>query len=174
MTKRQAITQDYLRSILEYDPETGLWRWREQKGRRAKGWFAGAINGNGYNSFGIRFDGRNAVYVSHRLAFLYMTGEMPLTVDHRNQIKTDNRWVNLRAATKTQQMRNRHQWKKKGGLPKGVFYHPPKPRPYRPYRACIRVDGTLIHLGKFFTVEEASEAYKLAAIKYHGEFACLD
>jgi HNH endonuclease len=174
MTKRKAITQEYLRSRLEYDPETGLWRWLERRGRRAKEWFAGAVNGNGYNSFGIRFDNRNAVYVSHRLAFLYMTGQMPVSVDHRNQIKTDNRWDNLRAASRSQNGANRHQWKKKGGLPKGVFYHPPKPRPYRPYRALIRVDGALIHLGRFSTVEEASEAYKRAAIHYHGEFACLN
>src|ERR1039458_6110965 len=103
-----------------------------------------------------------------------MTGTMPPTVDHRNQIKTDNRWSNLRAATKTQQSRNRRQWKKKGGLPKGVFYRPPKPRPCRPYRACIRVDGVLIHLGRFATVEEAAEAYKLAATEHHGDFASFD
>lgn len=172
MTKRRAITQAYLRSILEYNPKTGLWRWREQKGRRAKGWFVGSCDGQGYPTIGIRFRGHDRVYKAHRLAFRYMTGEWPKAyVDHRNQIKTDNVWSNLREATRSQNGANRVKWKNASGY-RGVYFF--KGAKARPWRAGIRVMGKMIWLGGYASAEQAAEAYKNAAIQYHGEFACHD
>ena len=173
MTKRRTITQAFLRSILEYNPKTGLWKWREQKGRRAKGWFLGSTDGQGYPTIGIRFNGQDRVYKAHRLAYFYMKGRWPRKLlDHRNQIKKDNRWLNLRDASRSQNGMNRRKWKNASGY-KGVYYHPWETKT-RQWRAGIRVKRKMIWLGMFPSAAVAAKAYRNAAIRYHGEFACLN
>lgn len=64
----------------------------------------------GYDAGGyrnIRIDGR--AYRVHRLAWLWMTGEWPdPECDHINTVKNDNRWFNLRKATRGQNAANRN------------------------------------------------------------------
>ena len=43
----------------------------------------------------------------HRLIWFYMTGEWPEWVDHKNRIKNDNRWCNLRNVNPAQSAQNR-------------------------------------------------------------------
>ena len=97
------LTQERLKELLEYNPDTGFFHWLTNRGKAKKGDVAGRLTGNGYTQIGI--DGR--VYLSARLAFLYMTGAMPEEfVDHINHIKADNRWDNLRPVTHVQNSRN--------------------------------------------------------------------
>jgi hypothetical protein len=93
------ITQGELRNQIEYDPETGLWRWRDATARvnRKVGWFAGAPIANGYMT--IRIDG--TTYYAHRLAWLYMMGSFVEDIDHVNRVKYDNRFFNLRLGNKS-------------------------------------------------------------------------
>lgn len=93
------ITQGELRNQIEYDPETGLWRWRDSTARvnRKVGWFAGAKIPNGYLT--IRIDGKT--YYAHKLAWLWVHGVW-LTPDHKNRNKADNRLDNLRPANKSE------------------------------------------------------------------------
>jgi hypothetical protein len=93
------ITQGELRNQIEYDPETGLWRWRDATARvnRKVGWFAGAPIANGYMT--IRVDG--TTYYAHRLAWLWVYGYFPESLDHKNRDKTDNRISNLRESSKS-------------------------------------------------------------------------
>jgi len=89
-------------------------------------------------------------------------------VDHINGVKADNRIFNLRLATTTQNQQNKAGY---GQYAKGVTW---RNRKLRPWQAKIRVNGERIHLGSFETEEEAAEAYRQAAIQYHGEFACVE
>lgn len=107
------ISQELARELISYDPETGLFTWKERhrehfdslKGcsmwnARYPGKVAGSItlSKNGYKKINIRIKG--ATYSGHRLAWLYMTGEYgPDQIDHENRDATDNRWTNLRDGT---------------------------------------------------------------------------
>lgn len=156
------ITQEYLKSILNYDPETGLFTWLVQKGKRVKiGQKAGIIS-EGYIK--IKIDGKK--YFAHRLAWLYMTGEWPKDeIDHKNTIRGDNRWENLREATSQQNSFNISiRVNNKSGF-KGVYKYK-----HYGYRAAINFNGKITMLGLFATAKEAHEAYVKAAKEIFGEF----
>lgn len=94
------ITRGELRNLIEYDPETGLWRWRDRSplppyNRRASDWFIGMQTGHGYLT--IRIDGKK--YLAHRLAWFYVYGDFPTALDHANRNRSDNRLANLRIAS---------------------------------------------------------------------------
>lgn len=91
-----------------------------------------------------------------------------LEVDHANHNTLDNRKSNLRVVTKSENLRNRNVQSNNTSGYKGVIFHAGR------YRATIKVNRKNINLGRFDTIEEAAEAYKRAALRYHGEFACLD
>lgn len=97
------ITQDRLKELFNYNPNTGKFTRILQVNGQKAGTIAGSINSDGYAQ--IRIDtGR---YKAHRLAFLYMTGKLPdAEIDHINGIRDDNRWCNLRAVSKGENQRN--------------------------------------------------------------------
>lgn len=88
--------------------------------------------------------------------------------DHKNHNPLDHRRSNLRPATQTQNTRNRRA---KRGVISG--YKGVQKQPYG-YIARIRVNGNLIYLGFFKEPEKAARAYDCAAVRYFGEFACLN
>ena len=91
-------------------------------------------------------------------------------VDHINGNSLDNRLSNLRICTHAENMRNRKMHKNNKCGMKGIYLDH-SPGCANKYRAQIRVDGKKINLGRFSSKEDAYSAYKLAARKYHGEFA---
>ena len=99
------ITKKHLKEVLRYAPSTGRFTWiissRKTKPGQRAGWW------DEQNYLYIRIDKK--LYAAARLAFLYMTGSWPINgfVDHRNGDSTDNRWVNLRDATKKINQENR-------------------------------------------------------------------
>ncbi len=158
------LTQARLKELLHYNPDTGVFTWLQSRSVVKKGDVAGSTYGPGYQGIGI--DG--TVYLSHRLAFLYMTNVVPEhEVDHKNNRKTDNRWENLRQATRTQNLRNVGvRACSKSGI-KGVRFIKKQGK----WSARIRHNKKQIWLGVFDTCEQAANAYKNAAEKLHGEFA---
>lgn len=169
------MNAETLRQLLDYNPATGVFTWksREETDQHVKTWnskYAGKIagrtkpNGKGYLEIGVE----GKLYFSHRLAWLYMTGEWPeVNIDHKDTDKTNNRWGNLREATVAQNAWNVDY--EPGKLGRGVNHHPACKS--RPYSGQIQVGGKRISLGYFSTAEEAERAYLAAAEKYHGEFA---
>lgn len=93
-------------------------------------------------------------------------------VDHIDRDGLNNQRYNLRLAVHLQNSGNRGKQSDNTSGYKGAYFH--KLRHSRPWGANIGVDGTLIHLGYFYTVEEAARAYDQAAKKYFGEFANLN
>ena len=88
-------------------------------------------------------------------------------IDHANHNTLDNRKVNLRPATTSQNCCNRKiSIRNKSGF-KGVHWD----KSSLMWRASIRLHGKLLHLGRFAVAEDAADAYWEAAKRLHGEFA---
>lgn len=157
------ITAEEVRALLDYDPDTGVFRWRVPRVGRRAGSIAGNKNGPGYWQISLNYKR----YAGHRLAWLYVHGSWPpAEVDHINMNKTDNRICNLRSATREQNRHNTTLSKRNTSGFKGVSFH----RKMGKFQACHRRKS----LGYFSTAEEAHKAYARAAIAVAGEFARLE
>ena len=159
------VTAEYLRDILDYSPETGLFTWRVAPNGRIKiGQRAGSPDTGGHLQ--IRINKR--FYRAHRLAWLYVHGEWPPEdIDHINSERADNRLCNLRPATRAQNCQNSRLYRSNTSGFKGVVWHARGSK----WSARIRANGRVHHLGRYTTAEAAHAAYVAAAVKYHGEFA---
>lgn len=103
-SKDSTLTQERLKAVLHYDPETGVFTWITRAGHVLAGTRAGGLHPAGYIFIKIDCTHRPA----HRLAFLYMEGKFPPDqVDHINRIRNDNRWCNLRHATQKENSENK-------------------------------------------------------------------
>jgi hypothetical protein len=161
------ITPERVREVLVYDPATGVLAWRidMRAGRNDAFVKARAATRAGFlSSFGYRaisIDGKRTS--EHRVAWVLMTGMWPeFDVDHINGQRSDNRWANLRAATRSQNMQNlkrAHVDSETGLL--GVE------RKRGRFAARICVDGRKKWLGVFDTAELAHAAYLAAKRQVH-------
>ena len=156
------MQSEKIKRLLFYDPETGLFKWIVKRKGTSKDKRAGTENGNGYRQ--ITIDGK--IYLEHRLAWLYMTGEWPEhEIDHENGTPNDNRWVNLRPSTSSQGKANTRGTKSKNhDLPRGVTRHKGK------YQAQSSLNGNTVYLGCYETVSEAKKAYDDYVNKIFGEY----
>ena len=164
-----SITPEQLRAALDYDPLTGVFKWKHRpecppfwNGRWA-GRDAG-VTDNGYRVVTVN---RNR-YPASRLAWLFVYGEWPENlIDHANGDTGDNRIANLRDATTSQNGGNmRMPQRNKSGF-KGVSWVEKRKK----WAAQIGVRGKYYNLGSYDTAKEAHEAYCRAAARLHGEFA---
>jgi len=140
------ITQKRLKELVEYIPETGEF-YREGKK-------IGYNNGRGYLKASI--DGEE--YYLHRMAWLYVYGELPTLLDHIDQDKSNNKLLNLRPASNSLNGHNRGlQNNNKSGW-KGVHFVKERNK----YVSYIGVQGKRQHIGIFNTLEEAIDSRKKA------------
>lgn len=146
------FTQDYIKSLIDYNPETGVatWKFREDARNGFNGLCAGkditSIDARGYIQTSI-LDYKIAL---HRLIFIYMEGREPLYADHINGVRIDNRWKNLRAVTHRENCQN---VKKKVGKSGYTGVKVIKKKSGVNYRSEIRVNGKQKQLGMFDTPE---------------------
>lgn len=95
-----------------------------------------------------------------------MGEDIPEEVDHINNCIHDNRWANLRACSREQNMRNYKKPKNNKSGVKGVHWDSRSSK----YYCQIGLHGKRKFLGYFSDIEHARQAYREAADKYHGEF----
>jgi hypothetical protein len=169
-------TQERLKQLFDYDEGTGnlLWKMRpvsdfknEAESKRWNTRFAGKVAGHlsgGYRL--IRTDGRQ--YKAHRLIWLFHFGEIPkgCELDHINCVRSDNRFSNLRLATRTQNQQNIPTQANNSSGYKGISFD----KKCGKWRAQIRCNGKNKHLGYFSTREAGAAAYATAALEAHGAF----
>lgn len=163
---KPTLTADLLKERLHYDPETGDFVWMRHFHQYLVGSIAGSLNSQGYRYISVN----KKLYKANRLAWLYMTGEWPkLLIDHKNGIRYDDRWENLRLASASQNCMNRKlRADNRIGL-KGVHEDPRGP--VSKYQANIMLKGKSVSLGYFSSPSKAHEAYVAAANNFFKEFS---
>ena len=162
------VTRKYVDSLLNYNVDTGNLCWKTTRHNRVKiGQIAGSIDSHGYRQ--IKIDGMK--YLSHRLIWLIMTGAWPNEqIDHINGNKLDNKWNNLRLASRSQNKINSGIMRTNKSGYKGVFWR----EDISKWKASIGKDQKRIFIGHYNTKEEAAFAYNKSALKLFGDFAYLN
>jgi hypothetical protein len=159
-------TLERVNELLSYDPDDGVFRWKASRGSVKAGAVAGTVSDKGY----VRINIDGEIIRAHRLAWGVIHGAWPeFEIDHENTVKTDNRFTNLRPATRSQNEANKSITKLNKSGYKGVFWY----RRTQLWKAEIRKDGKKIYLGCFSDPLAASQAYEKAALALHGDFARL-
>lgn len=160
------LTQQKLLECLHYDKDTGIFTRLKITSNRVKvGDVAGTYSGKGYRTVTIL--GKR--FYEHRLAWLYVTGQMPTDqIDHIDNNRSNNAFSNLRLANNSQNRANTGIRKHNTTGFKGVAYDD---RKSRKWIAQISIAGKTTYLGAYDTPEEAHAAYCKKARLIHGEFA---
>lgn len=147
------------RQIFNYDPDTGVFTYKVQRGPMRAGTEAGSINAEGYIQ--MRLDGK--LQYAHRLAVLLITGQWPEGyVDHKDTNRANNRWRNLRVVTQVVNNRNRSPHRNNTSGQVGVSWDSSRGL----WAANIGVGAQMVHLGRFSFYEDAVSARLGAEIKY--------
>ncbi len=132
------ITSENVKKLFYYVPETGelLWNPREKEAfvatpKRTQQHLANWWNSKSANKTAtyyskstkylhVRFDGKD--FLAHRIIWLWMTGEWPEVIDHKNRDRCDNRWTNLQNVTRRENMKNKSLGRNNKSGVFGVFY----------------------------------------------------
>lgn len=164
------IDPELIRTLLHYNPETGIFTWKPRPleafktkrgcsiwNKRFANKRAGSVN-NGSPNYQRRKIKIGSLYIKeHRLAWVYMTGEQPpKEIDHEGRDGTDNRWVNLRDVSHAINSRNLTKRKRNTSGVTGVSWK----KSMNKWRARCMVDYREIHLGYFDDKVEAECAVK--------------
>lgn len=168
------ITQKELKELLYYNTDTGIFIWNHRDAgffsserdcaswnNKNSGMIAGAMSSKGY--LVIKIFGKS--YLAHRLAWIYVTGETPMQIDHVNRNKEDNRIANLRNVTNSINHKNMpKQENNKSGVT-GVSFCSSRGI----WMAYIHRDKKRAYLGRFAHKFEAICARKSAELScgYH-------
>lgn len=156
------MTQEYLKSILDYNPQTGDFYWKQYRSGIKADFKAGCSNGRH-----IVICINRKLYLAHLLVWLYIYGKFPeKQIEHKNRIGDDNRIFNLRESTQSQNNANRVAYCKSGF--KGVYKHRKR------WQVKITKDGISYNIGSFKSIKDAAETYNKKAFEFFGEFACLN
>ena len=140
-TPRPLPPIEMLRSLFDYNPETGNIVWKVNRGNKKVGDRAGVVNNRGYRQIVCC----KVAYLAHRMAWALHYGEDPgpHEMDHIDRDRLNNRVTNLRKVTRGENSNNRAPY----GLVAEKYIHPSKGS----FRVIIRNT----HIGCCKTLEEA-------------------
>ena len=156
------VTHERLVSLMSYDPETGVFRWKQRTSNRARlDAPAGGQHGTGY--LRVNIDGRR--YFMHRLAWFYVYGEWPPEeIDHIDGVRSNNAISNLRLAAHRENSQNQpflRSTNTSGFC--GVSWS----KPHGKWAAYIHEGGKKRHLGLFDCEVEAAKSHVAAKKEVH-------
>lgn len=155
------ITQEELKARLNYNPDTGIFTWKANtRGRKFNGTVAGGYDSDGYVVICINY----ISYKAHQLAYLYMTGDWIDQVDHKDTVKYNNKWDNLRPASNSGNGHNKGLLTTNTSGVKGVSYHRGR------WKIRVELNGVRYNGGSFVTLEAAAQAVKELRESLVGEF----
>lgn len=172
MADKALPSPEVLRQLLRYDPATGKLFWRE----RPREWFK---SDRAFNAHNARDAGKEAFvtlhhegyfrsmiygrfYPAHRVIWAMQHDEWPDQVDHINGDRQDNRLVNLRHVSHSENMQNKRIYSNNTSGHVGVFFNEQR----RKWQAHIRTDGKRVHLGMFASREDAIIARQEASERH--------
>lgn len=153
--KKSDLSQDDVKRLFDYCPDTGVITYKRNSS-------TGRLRDDEYLDF--RISG-GPMILAHHIAWMFMTGSWPPKhVDHINRIRNDNRWENLRSATKRENAVNSCQRKDNTSGYKGVYK-----RSNNTWSAQATIDGKGCSFGSSFkTPEEAALAYNEGMDRFAG------
>lgn len=169
---REDLSQDDVMELLIYDPATGVLSWKPrplemfESERVWKIWnrrYANKEAGNIHPTSGYRKVAiRSYPYLSHRLIWLMVHGELPVHIDHQDGQRSNNRLENLRNVTPSVNHKN---VRRKSTNTSGVTGVRMETRTGK-WHAYIRVDYARKNLGRYDSIDAAVAARKLAESQY--------
>lgn len=158
------LTQARLKEVLHYSPETGLMTWKSGANRKCSNQPAGTPRSDGYLSIGLDY----RRYLAHRLAWLFVYGEMPdkgLYLDHIDGNKANNKISNLRLATHSQNQMNSKPRSVSGT--KNVVWSESNKK----WTVRFKANGKTLYYGIYKNLEDAKRVADSKRLELHGEFA---
>lgn len=162
------LTQEKLKSIIRYNPDTGEFIYLVTINPRAKK--GSKFNVSGNSKYATIQIAKKKYQLGH-IAVLYMTGKLPATnevVDHIDTNTQNYKWSNLRLCNEQQNSLNRRLGSRPSSTGiKGVTFYPER---VTPYRARVQKDGKT-HTIYCSSLEEAAITVKQLRDKIHGNFA---
>lgn len=147
-----------IKRCVRYDPVSGKLYCKEKPRRKSRS-IVGREYGQDRKVYGYITVGLNyRRYYAHQIAWYFISGKWPEDmIDHINGIQYDNRKVNLRHVDNRTNCHNKEIYRK------GQFVGVSRNR--KAWRAMIKVNGIMIHLGTYRKPEEASMRYQ-SVLKY--------
>lgn len=154
------LTQERLKELLEYDPETGIFTRRVTRSPNAmKSTVAGTIKENGYRKITIE----KKHYYEHRLAWFYINGRWPIELDHIDGKRNNNRITNLRECNRYENCQNNGLRSDSTSGLTGVSWANREQK----WNAVIWKTGKRHNLGYFHSKDEAHAVYLKAKAELH-------
>lgn len=181
------LTAELARKLVQYEPDTGRFFWLERPANLFRSRWPGQEQSTA-NYWNRRNSGKecflaqdkdgyrigsifNLTRKAHRVAWALQTGEWPAgQIDHRNGVRNDNRWLNLRLATGIENRRNSVAERDRRSAFKGVTWH----KRDQVWFTRIYLDGRRVQIGTFNDEIAAAQAYDAAARRHFGQFAKLN
>lgn len=159
---------ELIKKEISYDPLSGELRWKVIKNCRKNP--IGSSDDEGYLIF--KFMGK--ALKCHRVAFAITYGRWPDNIDHINRVKNDNRLINIRECTKSENLRNRTVFKKNKTGVKGLHLKRLR-NGYQYYYANVAGNG--VKIGKTFKFNEDGKSAAIDWLdsvrnKLHKDFSC--